>query len=151
MESVLISIKPKYVRHILSGRKTVELRKCSARIAPGTRIVIYATSPHCAVVGDARISFREQLPVRQLWRRHGQHAAVEHREFYSYYANASEGVAFGLEDVRPFPAVVSLAMLRGVNGGFRPPQSYMRTPAFVEQLVGQVAPQQSLPNSPGTG
>lgn len=140
MVALIISIKPKYVDRILSGQKTVELRKRSARIRPGTRVLIYSTSPRCAVVGEARISFREQLPIDELWLRHGADAAVDSTEFDDYYAEADEGVALGLEEVLRYPQAVPLDTLRNADDGFRPPQSYMRTPAFIERLIASLIP-----------
>ena len=146
MTSVLISIKPGYAEAILAGRKTIELRKRRARIEPGTRIVIYSTSPGRAIVGDARISFREQLPVEILWKRHGASAAIDSGSFDDYYANTGEGVAFGLQDVRRYSQTISLDTLRRTDAAFRPPQSYMRTPAFVEQMIAE--PVSWVPSEP---
>ena len=138
--SVLISIKPRYVQLILASEKTVELRKRSAQIQPGTRVMIYSTSPRRAIVGEAIIAFREQLPLPELWRRHGQDAAVTLEEFNDYYAGADQGVAFGLEGVQRYPQAVSLDTLRDLGDGFRPPQSYMRIPSLVEQLIAHLVP-----------
>lgn len=140
MTSILISIKPKYADRILDGRKTVELRKRSARIEPGTRVLIYSTAPCCAVVGEARISFREQLQCEELWQRHGKSAAITLSEFNDYYGDEEEGVAFGIEDVRRYPEPVSLNALRDADDGFRPPQSYMRMPLFIERLIARLVP-----------
>jgi predicted transcriptional regulator len=140
MASILISIKPKYADRILDGRKTVEFRKRTARIEPGTRVLIYSTAPCCAVVGEARISFREQLRLEELWQRYGKNAAIELSEFNAYYTDAEEGVAFGIEDVRRYPEPVPLNALRDADDGFRPPQSYMKMPLFVERLIARLVP-----------
>jgi predicted transcriptional regulator len=134
MPDTFISIKPKYVEMILAGAKVVELRKRSAKIAPGTRILIYATSPQKELVGEAGISFVERLPVELLFKRYGRLAGVTREDFESYYVDHSVGVAFGLESVIIYARPVSLAALQLMSPGFRPPQSYMRAPAFVEAL-----------------
>lgn len=139
MSTLILSIKPKYVDRILVGDKTVELRKRSARIAPGAQVLIYSTSPCCAVVGEARVSFREQLPLEKLWRRFRSEAAVDRDEFDDYYQGCTEGVAFGLTDVVQYQSPVSLDALRDAADGFRPPQSYMRVPALVEALMMRLA------------
>ena len=144
MNSVILSIKPKYVERIFSGQKTVELRKRSARIEPGAHVLIYSTSPCCAVVGEVQISFRDQLPITQLWKRHGNRAAVERGEFDEYYMGSEEGVAFGLINVRGYRKPLPLGLLRDAADGFRPPQSYMRVPASVEALLQQLLPSSSV-------
>lgn len=135
MSEILISIKPKYLDSILVGRKTVELRKRSTRISPGTRLLLYASSPQCAVVGEARVAFREELPIEELWVKHGGAAAISRAELDAYYAGADHGVVLGLADVRVHPVVLPLRSLRDASAGFRPPQSYMRAPAFVSVLL----------------
>ena len=144
MSALILSIKPKYVERIFSGEKTVELRKRSARIAPGAHVLIYSTSPCCAVVGEAQISFRDQLPLSQLWKRHGVTCAVIRSEFDEYYSGSTEGVAFGLRNVHRYRNPVSLGLLRDLADGFRPPQSYMRVPALVEALLTELVPTSSL-------
>jgi predicted transcriptional regulator len=138
MPEILISIKPKYVDLILSGRKTVELRRQSMRIPPRTRLLLYASSPRRAVVGEARVSFREDLCVEEIWARHGAAAAVSRDELDAYYARASHGVVLGLAEVRRYPASLSLHSLRDARKGFRPPQSYMRVPAFLDALLREL-------------
>lgn len=140
MSTLILSIRPKYVERIFSGSKTVELRKRTAQITPGARVLVYSTTPCCAVVGEVLISFREQLPLPQLWKRHGVQAAVDRAEFDDYYCGCGEGVAFGLAEVRSYRAPVPLRLLRDAANGFRPPQSYMRVPALVEELVMRLVP-----------
>lgn len=136
MNEVLISIKPKYIDLILSGRKTVELRKRS-RITPGTRLILYASSPRCAVVGEALVSFREELTIDTLWTKHGEAAGVGKEELDGYYADAPTGVALGLTDVFRYQEDIPLSSLRDAKRGFQPPQSYMRAPAFIGELLRQ--------------
>jgi predicted transcriptional regulator len=92
------------------------------------------------VVGEARVAFREQLPIEQLWKCHASHAAIEREEFDEYYEGSEEGVAFGLEDVIRYRKSVPLSVLRDAAEGFRPPQSYMRVSALIEALVQRFAP-----------
>lgn len=135
---IIISIKPKYVDLIFAGCKRVELRKRGAWICPGTRILIYATLPIGALVGEARICFRELLPIELLWKRHGAQAAIERKSFDDYYAGADEGIALGLQLATRYSEPVSLAALRAAGDGFRPPQSYMRAPSFVAGIANEL-------------
>lgn len=152
MPEILISIKPKYLDLILSGHKTVELRKRSTKVPSGTRLLLYASSPRCAVVGEARVSFREELTIEALWAKHGAAAGVDRDELDAYYAGADGGVVLGLTDVRTYPADLSLNALRAVREGFRPPQSYMRAPAFIDallrKLLGQATDDAGGPRAP---
>lgn len=50
MKSILLSINPKWAEKILSGEKTIEVRK-TAPITP-CKVYLYATKPICRVVGE---------------------------------------------------------------------------------------------------
>ena len=135
MPNILISIKPKYTDLILAGTKQVELRKRSAKILAGTRILIYSTSPRKALVGEAFISFVAALPLDALFAQYGVLACVSRDEFEAYYGSDREGVALGLELVTSYAEPVGLDRLRDLQPGFRPPQSYMRASATLEALA----------------
>lgn len=135
MSSILISIKPKYTDLILAGTKQVELRKRSAKIRAGTRILIYSTSPRKALVGEAFIGFVAALPIEELFAQYGVLACVSRVEFETYYASDREGVALGLELVTSYAEPIGLDRLRDLQHGFRPPQSYMRASATLEALA----------------
>lgn len=147
MSEILISIKPRYLDAILSGRKTVELRKRSTRISPATRLLLYASSPQCAVVGEARVAFREELPIEELWIKHGAAASITRDELEAYYAGADRGVVLGLADVRRYPVRLSLRSLRDESARFRPPQSYMRAPAFLDALLRRLLGEPPVPRA----
>lgn len=143
MPGFIVSIKPKYIDLILSGLKVVELRKRNARLPPGARILLYATSPRRSVVGETRVTFRDELPTDLLWKTHGVSAAVSRDEFYAYYDGADCGVALGLAEVICYATPVSLSSLRDAHSGFRPPQSYMRVPSGIDTVI-----QEHLGNRP---
>lgn len=52
---MLLSIKPGHVDNILSGSKTVELRRIRPQVSAGQPIAIYATMPVGAVVATCRV------------------------------------------------------------------------------------------------
>ncbi len=135
MSDILISIKPKYTDLILAGTKQVELRKRSARLLPGTRILIYSTSPCKALVGEAFISFVATKSLGALFSQYGVLACVTRDEFEAYYASDVEGVALGLESVTRYSEPVGLDRLRELQDGFRPPQSYMRASAALAAIA----------------
>jgi predicted transcriptional regulator len=135
MSDILISIKPKYADLILAGTKQVELRKRSAKIAPGTRLLIYSTSPRKALVGEACVSFAERLPLDELFARYGAIAHVTRDEFRAYYSNDVDGVALGLAFVMRYADPLGMERLRDLDHGFRPPQSYMRASPAIKSIA----------------
>ena len=63
---LLLSIHPRYADLILSGEKTVELRRRRPRIKSGPGL-IYATSPRMELVAMFRIEGVISVPLVLLW------------------------------------------------------------------------------------
>ena len=120
---VLLSIRSRFANLILSGVKTVELRR---RFHPkgGRLALVYSTLPTGAVVGTVRITEVQTLPVEEIWRIHGSNAAVSRAEFLSYYSDKELGCALLLSDPCRYRRPVTLAELRSKHG-IDAPQSYL--------------------------
>ena len=48
---IVLSLKPRYAEAILSGAKTVELRRIEPKLSVPTRALIYASTPVKALLG----------------------------------------------------------------------------------------------------
>lgn len=121
---VLLSIHPNYASKILSGDKTVELRrKFPETSAIGATALIYSSSPVQAIVGFARIKDVLRLPIEQIWRNHGEAACIERRDFDAYFDGLDYGYALLLEDAQTLERQRSLEDLKK-EFGFAPPQSF---------------------------
>jgi predicted transcriptional regulator len=125
---VLVSIHPHYASRILSGEKTVELRRRFPKMGTrGAIALIYSTSPVQAVVGLAWIKDVLKLPVSQIWREYGNAACVTKREFNEYFSGVRYGFAILLGGVRPLNQYVTADDLFA-QFGIVPPQSYRYVP-----------------------
>jgi predicted transcriptional regulator len=120
---MLLSIHPVYVEQILTGTKTVELRRTRPNVAPGQPVVIYATTPSAALVATCRIKRLEIGSPRAIWTSVGNLAAVTKDEFDRYFAGSSSAVALHISDVTELSSTVSLDQLRE-SCGFHPPQTW---------------------------
>lgn len=117
----IISIKPRFAEAILSGLKTVELRRRIPTMHPKTRLWIYATRPVGAVVGSATLDRVVKGDPDRIWMDYGSHAGVSHDHFLEYYEGANEAVCLFLTEVaRRSP--VSIDQLKCIQAGFHPPQ-----------------------------
>ncbi|MFZ2587129.1 MAG: ASCH domain-containing protein [Alphaproteobacteria bacterium] len=122
---LLLSIKPEYCRMILSGEKTVELRrKMSDSIEMNTTVIIYSTSPVKKIVGHARVESVERMSVRRIWCEFGKQSGVPYSFFKEYFDGRKEGYALVLSQPEEFERPIPLKELQDLFG-FRPPQSYM--------------------------
>ena len=82
--TILISIKPEYAEKILNGEKRYEYRR-KTPVSEVKKMVIYATAPVSAVVGEAEIKGVLLLNASELWARTKEHAGIDMKTFYRYF------------------------------------------------------------------
>jgi predicted transcriptional regulator len=134
---LLLSIRPVYAEAILSGAKTVELRRTRPRVAIPTEALIYASTPLRALVGTCRVDSVEELAIDKLWTQAGPYAAIARAEFFAYFEGATTGFALHLSSPRRLDDPVGLTQLRVNVEGFNPPQSFRYVPFDdCNQLMG---------------
>lgn len=122
---VVLSIRPQYSSKIMTGQKTVELRRRFPVAVPkGTIAYIYSTSPERAMVGVAEIAAVKKLAVDDIWNSYSDVAFIERRDFDKYFDGLEYGMALEFANVRPFDKPLSLTDLRK-RFGFEPPQSFL--------------------------
>lgn len=122
--ALLLSVHPRYAALILSGDKTIELRRVAPRLSSGDFVILYATQPQCAIVGIFSLSRIVSLPPDELWAQYGSASCVSEDQFSTYYQGRA--LAHGLEIGAAWRCSqqISLADLRRRWRGFHPPQSY---------------------------
>lgn len=123
-ETMLMSVHPEFAQMIMSGEKTVELRRTRPRMGSGGEVVVYASSPTMALVGTFEIGEVIEASPASLWRKVKTFAGVSKRAFDDYFAGASDGYGIVVRNPKSLPAFVSLERLRRKIPGFHPPQSY---------------------------
>ena len=92
----------------------------------GTRVWIYETVPGGRVAAIAEVSAIEEASPKDIWERHGDHAAISEQEFFWYFAGVAVGCAILLDNVTALRRPLSLGELRHSLGAFAPPQFYRR-------------------------
>lgn len=119
MCTILLSIKPKYVKKIFSGEKKYEYRR---RIAKKTvdRILIYETAPTKAIVGEVSVDKLLSLTPDKLWERTQPFAGISKKEFDDYFSGLEKSNAYRLFDARRYHDAVELSEY----GLVCPPQSF---------------------------
>jgi predicted transcriptional regulator len=125
MTTVLLSIKPRFAEEILAGTKRFELRAFPG-IPPGARIVLYASSPVKAIVGEftaGRVlvgSYEDVVKAVTAMPNHGLSD-----EDFNYIRNRKKTPA-AIEVLNPvrYCSSIPLDELRRV-GLKNPPRSYM--------------------------
>lgn len=113
----MISIHSNHVANIISGMKTVELRRRFMSLPLGARLWIYSTLPVGALVATATIAAIDYDSPHKLWSRYQSEAAVTKNLFFQYFGGCDLGCAIQLESVEPISPVPldSIRRIRGVE------------------------------------
>ena len=115
-----MSIQPQFAAAILDGSKRVEFRKRPLAADIGT-VVIYATKPVCAVLGEFGVVGQVVGTPEELWVRFARVAGIDREGFFNYYDGSARavGIVIGRSTATSQPRP-----LGDVDPGARPPQSF---------------------------
>jgi predicted transcriptional regulator len=123
--ALFVSLKPRFAEMILSGEKTVEIRRVPPTILPGAQVILYASAPSMQVVGSGRVGALDSASPTALWERYRDGCGLSRSEFRSYLTGVRRAAAITLNDVNRLPQTIPLAELsRLLWTDFRPPQSW---------------------------
>ena len=132
---VVLSIRPKYSGKIVIGEKTIELRRrFPNNIGPGTLVLIYETSPTCALNGIAEIADVLTGPPNLIWEQFADQTCIEKKDFDAYFAGTKKGVAIKLRGARRLSRALELNELRR-RFSFAPPQSFLYAPPRLREAL----------------
>jgi predicted transcriptional regulator len=123
--SLLLAIKPEFVNRLLSGEKTIEIRRRFHSRWRGARVALYASSPDRALVGEATIDNVKTASPREIWDSHREKIGCSLEELRAYSGEAAEIFAIELRDVVPYAARMPLCQVEYLlEEDLTPPQSY---------------------------
>ena len=123
---ILISVKPEYFGRMLSGAKTVELRRRPIRVPIGTTVWIYVTVPSGRLGAMAEVSAVEENTPSELWRRYEDRVGISQRAFFAYFEGSTQGCAVVFQRILPLRKPLGLTVLRKSLGAFVAPQFYRK-------------------------
>lgn len=96
---VLISIKPKYVKKIISKEKKYEFRKNIFKKNVDT-IIIYTTSPEKKIEAYFKLNEIIKDTPKNLWKRFSKEGGISEDEFFDYFKGKDEGYALKIDDLK---------------------------------------------------
>ncbi|WP_223627105.1 ASCH domain-containing protein [Microbacterium sp. EST19A] len=132
--ALFLSIKPRYARAILEGRKTIEVRRKFPDLPAGTTIVLYSSSPERAIVGTVRLKQASKLPPDRVWELHSDAIDIPEDALGEYLQGTDASTLLEVERPRAWERPVSLASLRDLLG-FGPPQSFRYLDSLQVELI----------------
>lgn len=119
--ALLLSIKPRFADAIFARHKRVELRRVKPRVGPGDLVLIYVSSPRCALEGAFEVERVLEAKPSVLWGHVSDSAGISRDEFNHYFGDREVAYAIVVRKVWRL-APVTLSTMRRVK--IRPPQSY---------------------------
>lgn len=132
--ALLISLKPRYAHGILTGAKTVELRRRGPRTEPGALVCLYSTSPEKALVGTARVRAIHTGTPAEIWNSFADECMLGRQCFDDYFQDADQAVAISLHQPLQLSAPLPLHEMRE-RFGVSPPQSWRYLPSCLHEYV----------------
>ena len=124
---IVLSVKPIWADLIMSGRKTVELRRRFPMLSSGpVTALLYSTRPVMAMVGTVQIKETVILPPDQpFWSQVVDCAYVTEDQYRAYFDGATVASALFLGTVTALRSPIPLGQLRS-SAEFSPPMSWRR-------------------------
>lgn len=101
MTTILLSIKSNFVEKILAREKLFEFRK---RVPDRhvDKIIIYSSSPVCAVVGEAEVAeILSDTPIN-IWNTTKNQSGIDAKFFFDYFNDKSVAYAYKLKNVKKY-------------------------------------------------
>lgn len=98
MSQMLLSIKPRYVKQIVAGKKKYEFRKFHCREDIDT-IVIYATAPVKQVIGEVTLLKIIEGDIEYVWHETKGFGGILKRDYKEYYKEREIAIAYQLGKV----------------------------------------------------
>ena len=99
---VLLPIKPAFVEQIILGNKCFEYRRVLYKRTDIKRIVVYASSPVCRIVGEIEVGNLLTDTPKALWERTKDKAGISEDFFLSYFAERAHAHAIEIKAFHPY-------------------------------------------------
>lgn len=123
-KDVIISIQPNFVAKILSGKKTIELRKKPFPANGGVRIWVYTTKPISAIEAVAYVTEYEKGTPEEIWAKHKSKCGISKTDYDAYYDGCDEAYALTVSKAQKLSQKIKLEELKSMPDSFSPPQYF---------------------------
>ncbi len=128
--SVLLSIKPKYVKKIEQGSKLYEFRKSIFK-QDTNEIWVYASAPIKQIVGKILVDKIIEDTPQNLWSNCYSLAGINKKDFFEYFKGKDKGYAIKIREYKSFTKPINPY---NEKEDFNPPQSF----AYISKILPQL-------------
>ena len=102
-KSIVMSVRPKYAKKIISRKKKIEIRKKFSEKLVGSTVFIYASMPIQAIVGESIIASIIHARPREIWEGFNEQIGCSRNEFNEYCRGERTVYAIVLDELLPYP------------------------------------------------
>lgn len=113
MSTILLPMKPEYVKSIFNGSKRIVYRKRIPKYSI-TRIVVYSTSPVKAIIGEIEVQKTMTMESSLLWEYTKDGAGISKKQFDDYFRNCNVVSAYKLGKYKKYESPKRLSSF-GIN------------------------------------
>jgi len=132
-KNLLLSVKPAYANLLVDGIKTIELRrKFPVDLVPGTKCIIYASSPTQKVIGECKIKTVKRLKIDDLWKESSIEAMISWEDFKKYFVGSEYGYAIHVYAAHRYSKEI---LLNKLGKDLLAPQSYRYLPQAEQSAI----------------
>lgn len=122
---ILLSIKAEHAKKVLSGKKSVEIRRKFSRKWVGHKVCLYATQPKRSLVGEALISKVVVDKPEIVWEMFNKQIGCAKEDYDNYTIKTDKVYAIVLKQAVAYKRIFTIDEMSGLmETGLRPPQSY---------------------------
>ncbi len=107
MTKMILPIYPEYIDLIIKGKKKYEFRKFTCKKEVKT-ILLYATHPIKAIVGEAKILDIIKNTPENVWEMTKDFAGMSKEAFDIYYCDKKVAIAYELGNIKTYKTPKSL-------------------------------------------
>jgi predicted transcriptional regulator len=94
-----MSLSPRWAHAILSGQKSIELRRNRSGCEANSPVIIYSSFPEKKVIGRAKVKEVLSGPLEEIWEKTKDENGCGKSEFRDYFKGAKEAYAISLAEV----------------------------------------------------
>lgn len=121
---ILLSIHPNHAKNIFAGTKTIELRRTRPPVNTGDIVVVYASSPTMATVGEFTVKEIVRAAPHALWEKIKTSAGISRAVYRNYFSGAPTAYGIVINKATVYKRQVALRIIQQNWRGFVPPQTF---------------------------
>ncbi len=119
--NVLLSVKPKYAKKIVEGKKKYEFRRAIFKKQNIEKVYIYSSSPVSKIVAVFEIEKILKDSPEKIWTLCQDYAGISEKDFFDYFKNSNVAFAIEIEKIEVLEEPID-PFNEFTN--FKPPQSF---------------------------